>query len=67
MEQALPSFIRSLAMERGDPYASLIIAGNTLYGTLTPGNVFAINTDGTGYTVLHSFVVGQMGVPRIQP
>ena len=43
------------------PYASLILSGNTLYGTTAYGGsgnsgaVFAINTDGAGYTNLHSF------------
>jgi uncharacterized repeat protein (TIGR03803 family) len=43
------------------PYAKLILSGNTLYGTAFgggtsgSGTVFAINTDGTGFTTLHSF------------
>jgi uncharacterized repeat protein (TIGR03803 family) len=43
------------------PNTGLILSGNTLYGTAygggTNGNgtVFAINTDGTGFTNLHSF------------
>src|SRR6266404_3321853 len=43
------------------PYAGLILSGNTLYGTASGGGssgngtVFAVNTDGTGFTVLHSF------------
>jgi uncharacterized repeat protein (TIGR03803 family) len=43
------------------PYAGLVLAGGTLYGTTSgggspgAGTVFAINTDGTGYTNLHSF------------
>jgi uncharacterized repeat protein (TIGR03803 family) len=44
-----------------NPSGDLILAGNTLYGT-TPnggsyaiGTVFAVNTDGTGFTNLHSF------------
>jgi len=43
------------------PKAGLTISGNTLYGTAagggTNGNgtVFALNTDGTGFTNLHSF------------
>jgi uncharacterized repeat protein (TIGR03803 family) len=43
------------------PEAGLILSGNTLYGTAvqggTSGNgtVFALNTDGTGFTTLHSF------------
>jgi uncharacterized repeat protein (TIGR03803 family) len=41
--------------------AGLILSGNTLYGTASrggssaSGTVFAINTDGTGFTNLHSF------------
>src|SRR5271156_5311805 len=43
------------------PYTSLIQSGNVLYGTTTVGGiwgfgtVFSVNTDGTGYTTLHSF------------
>lgn len=43
------------------PDAGLVLSGNTLYGTAaiggTSGNgtVFALNTDGTGFTNLHSF------------
>src|SRR2546422_6799700 len=43
------------------PRAGLIISGNTLYGTANGGGssgfgtVFAVNTDGTGFTNLHSF------------
>lgn len=43
---------------------SLVLSANTLYGT-TPfggssgnGTVFAVNTDGSGFTVLHSFTPG---------
>jgi uncharacterized repeat protein (TIGR03803 family) len=42
----------------------LISSGNTLYGTagaggsLGGGTLFAINTNGTGFTVLHSFSAG---------
>jgi len=42
------------------PYAGLILAGNTLYGaalgggSANRGTVFAVNTDGTGFTTLHS-------------
>ena len=44
-----------------NPYAVLVLADNTLYGTAQyggtagEGTVFKINTDGTGFTVLHSF------------
>jgi uncharacterized repeat protein (TIGR03803 family) len=43
------------------PSAGLILSGNTLYGTTSyggtngNGTVFAVNTDGTGFTVLHTF------------
>jgi uncharacterized repeat protein (TIGR03803 family) len=43
------------------PAAGLILSGNTLYGmaylggSSGDGTVFAINTDGTGFTTLHSF------------
>jgi uncharacterized repeat protein (TIGR03803 family) len=45
----------------GNPYAGLILSGNTLYGTTSQnggsgsGTVFAMNTDGTGFATLHSF------------
>ena len=43
------------------PRAALLLAGNTLYGTATSGGasgsgtVFAVNTDGSGFMVLHNF------------
>ena len=43
------------------PSAALILSGNTLYGTAYRGGnsgngtVFKVNTDGTGFTTLHSF------------
>jgi len=43
------------------PQGGLILSGNTLYGTASQGGsshsgtVFAVNTDGTGFTILHSF------------
>jgi uncharacterized repeat protein (TIGR03803 family) len=43
------------------PNARLLLSGNTLYGTASSGGtsgsgtLFAINTDGTGFTNLHSF------------
>ena len=47
-----------------NPSGSLTLSGNTLYGTMWGGGssgngtVFAVNTDGTGFTVLHSFSGG---------
>ena len=43
------------------PVASLIVSGSMLYGTTSEGGtggngtVFALNTDGSGFTVLHQF------------
>jgi uncharacterized repeat protein (TIGR03803 family) len=43
------------------PVAGLILAGNTLYGTASGGGnggngtVFRVNTDGTGFAILHHF------------
>jgi uncharacterized repeat protein (TIGR03803 family) len=51
----------------GNPFCSLILSGNTLYGTSTTGGgwnhgtVFAVNTDGTGFTTLYSFTGGSDG------
>jgi uncharacterized repeat protein (TIGR03803 family) len=48
------------------PYAGLIVLGNTLYGTANNGGssgngtVFALNTDGTGFTVLYNFTAGSI-------
>jgi len=44
-----------------NPNAGLVLSGNTLYGTAAAagsagaGTVFAVNTDGTGFRILHSF------------
>ncbi|HWX22872.1 MAG TPA: choice-of-anchor tandem repeat GloVer-containing protein [Candidatus Binatia bacterium] len=49
------------------PRAGLILSGNTLYGTAVEGGssgngtVFAVNTDGTGFTNLYSFTGGSDG------
>ncbi|MGA2029813.1 MAG: choice-of-anchor tandem repeat GloVer-containing protein, partial [Verrucomicrobiota bacterium] len=46
------------------PDGGLILSGNTLYGTTDGGGtnyngtVFAVNTDGTGFTNLHNFTGG---------
>jgi uncharacterized repeat protein (TIGR03803 family) len=51
-----------LASSDGDyPTAGLVLAGNTLFCTTTEGGnsgwgtLFSVNTDGSGYTQLHSF------------
>jgi uncharacterized repeat protein (TIGR03803 family) len=46
-----------------DPYGSLVLSSNTLYGTTLSGGytnggngtIFKFNTDGTGFTTLHQF------------
>src|SRR6266850_1180626 len=50
-----------------DPYAGLILSGNTLYGTAPSGGnsgygmVFKVNTDGTSFTNLYIFTGGSDG------
>lgn len=52
-----------------DSETPLTISGNTLFGvtesggSLGNGTVFAINTDGTGFTNLHSFAASEGSVP----
>jgi uncharacterized repeat protein (TIGR03803 family) len=62
--RTLHSFIDVYPYTNSDgalPYAGLILSGNTLYGTargggsLGGGTVFAINTDGSGFTNLYNF------------
>ena len=53
--------LNSINSDGANPYAGVILSGNTLYGTangggsLGYGTVFAVNTNGTGFTTLHSF------------
>jgi uncharacterized repeat protein (TIGR03803 family) len=53
--------------EGGAPYAGVVLSGATLYGTTHTGgafgygNVFAVNTNSTGFTNLHSFSGGTNG------
>src|SRR5271167_922310 len=48
-----------------EPYSTLVSSGKTLYGTtviggiLGLGSVFAINTDGSGFTNLYNFTIIQ--------
>lgn len=52
------------------PYGSLILSGSVLYGMTSAGGannegaVFAMNTDGTGFQVLHSFAPNEANQPR---
>ena len=49
--QTLHSFTTA---DGGSPTSALVVAGSTLYGT-TGNTVFSMNTDGGGFTVLHTF------------
>jgi uncharacterized repeat protein (TIGR03803 family) len=48
-------------IDGANPYGGLVLSNNTLYGTTLDGGtngwgtVFAVKTDGTGFTVLHTF------------
>jgi uncharacterized repeat protein (TIGR03803 family) len=50
-----------------NPYSRLILSGNTLYGTAQKGGayghgaIFAVDTNGTGFTNLYSFTGGSDG------
>jgi uncharacterized repeat protein (TIGR03803 family) len=52
-----------------NPMGGLILSSSTLYGTTVGGGssaggtVFAVNTDGTGFTTLHSFTFGDGAYP----
>src|SRR5207248_2234199 len=54
-----------------NPWAGLILSGNTLFGTAYSGGssghgtVFKVNTDGSGFTTLHSFTYGSDGAGPI--
>ena len=60
-------FGRGTNSDGANPIDSLILSGNTLYGTTREGGsggngtVFAVNTDGTGFTNLHSFAAFPSG------
>jgi uncharacterized repeat protein (TIGR03803 family) len=62
-----PSTNPPYANSDGASPSSLILSSNTLYGMASQGGtsgwgtVFAINTDGTGFTNLHSFTGGSDG------
>jgi uncharacterized repeat protein (TIGR03803 family) len=69
--------LRHLATADGtSPYAGLVLSGNALFGTARYGGsggafnqfgtVFKINTDGTGFQVLKSFVDDPIGYPTGQ-
>jgi uncharacterized repeat protein (TIGR03803 family) len=52
------------ATDGANPYGSVALSGNKLYGTTrlggsaNAGTVFSVNTDGTGFTTLYTFAGG---------
>jgi uncharacterized repeat protein (TIGR03803 family) len=66
--QVLHSF--SGGSDGADPHGSLTLSGSTLYGMTSAqggagglGTIFKMNTDGSGYQVLHNFGVNGGGGP----
>jgi uncharacterized repeat protein (TIGR03803 family) len=59
--QFSPTDLNGVNSDGSQPQAGLILSGDTLYGTAAyggssgNGTVFQLNTDGTGFTNLHSF------------
>lgn len=57
----IPPYPPHINSDGSQPYASLLLSGNTLYGTAAyggasaNGTVFAVRTNGTGFTLLHTF------------
>jgi len=57
----------SINLDGANPMGGLVLSNNILYGTAAAGGswgagtVFAVNTDGTGFSVLHSFTGGSDG------
>ncbi len=55
------TFLKTFLDEGKNPYDSLVLSGSTFYGTTSQGGVsnkgtvYSINTDGTGYALLHEF------------
>jgi uncharacterized repeat protein (TIGR03803 family) len=60
----LHNFGGSALSDGSFPHGGLVLSSNTLYGTATQGGtanggtVFAVSTDGTGFTNLHTFLFG---------
>ncbi|MGA2869114.1 MAG: choice-of-anchor tandem repeat GloVer-containing protein [Verrucomicrobiota bacterium] len=58
-------------IDGANPLAGFVLSGNTLYGTSQNGgisgngNVFAIQTDGMGFTNLYSFSAGSESYPEV--
>jgi uncharacterized repeat protein (TIGR03803 family) len=63
----LGSFAPETNTDGAIPIGGLVLSDDALYGTASgggtngDGTVFAVNTDGTGFTVLHTFANGNYG------
>src|SRR5262245_24297585 len=64
MARVLPTCTISYGNDGANPNSGLVLSGNSLYGTVgfggstDQGDVFKVNTDGSGFTNLHSFTGG---------
>jgi len=62
-----PYYIGGTNGDGANPYASLVLSGNSLYGAtqygggFDAGTLFKVNTDGTSFTNLHNFTGGSGG------
>src|SRR6266850_1758902 len=66
--------LHSFTGSDANPESGLVLSSNTLYGTTDGsgaylggtgfGTVFSINTDGTGFTTLHTFTNGDGATPE---
>ena len=67
--EATNSLGRYTNSDGAEPVCGLVLAGNILFGTASSGgiagngSVFRVNTDGTGFTNLHSFTTYSAGFP----
>jgi uncharacterized repeat protein (TIGR03803 family) len=62
--------VGSTNSDGANPFGGLILSGNILYGTTTDGgagagNIFAINTDGTGFRTVHNFTINDGYGPAV--
>jgi uncharacterized repeat protein (TIGR03803 family) len=59
--------VNSTNSDGAGPAAGLVLAGGTLYGAANGGGaygrgtLFSLNTNGTGFTILHTFTDGPLG------